>query len=250
MMKFLPLLCLLPTTTTGFAAPNSSPDVKQAEQRQPWEFGRFVQQSSKFVSLPNPFKSNEAAVTIQPGDMLWTPSPASSSFSFGPLDDVVMGGVSSSNFDNDSGTWKGTVTDANNGGFIGIRSFPTFQWDMQDCKGVELKLKGGQGKRFKVVLRDSTEFNGICWTTSIDVGQPSFMNLFAQNGGDGVTTVRIPFEKQIPTVFAKTVPNETFNKNSVVGVQVALSKFEYDGDLNPKFSLGDVELQILEIKAY
>eukprot|EP00545_Synedropsis_sp_CCMP1620_P005604 CAMPEP_0119005408 /NCGR_PEP_ID=MMETSP1176-20130426/1701_1 /TAXON_ID=265551 /ORGANISM="Synedropsis recta cf, Strain CCMP1620" /LENGTH=252 /DNA_ID=CAMNT_0006957213 /DNA_START=23 /DNA_END=781 /DNA_ORIENTATION=- len=252
MIKLLPLLLLLPTTVTAFAA-NSSPRNKstalKAEQaRQPWEFGRFVKQSSKFVSLPNPFRRSSNEVKIEPGEILWTPS--SSSFSFGPLDDVVMGGVSSSNFDNDSGSWKGTVTDANNGGFIGIRSFPAFQWDMQSCQGIELKLKGGQGKRFKVVLRDSAEFNGICWTTSIDVGEASFMKLFNKQSGDGVTTVRIPFQKQIPTLFAKTVPNETFNKQSVVGVQVALSKFEYDGDLNPKFALGDVELQILEIKAY
>lgn len=207
-----------------------------------------MKQSSKFVSLPNPFQSTSAAVPIQPGEVLWT--PASSAFSFGPLDDVVMGGVSSSTFDNDSGVWKGTVTDANNGGFIGIRSFPSFQWNMEGCKGIELKLKGGQGKRFKVVVRDSTEFNGVCWTTSIDVGEASFMKLFKGRDENGVTTVRIPFDKQVPTIFAKTVPDETFNKQSVVGVQVALSKFEYDGDLNPKFSLGDVELQIQEIKAY
>lgn len=76
------------------------------------------------------------------------------------------------------------------------------------------------------------------------------MKLFDSKNNDGVTTVRIPFNKQIPTLFAKTVPDEAFQKESVVGVQLAYSKFEYDGDLNPKFAVGDVELQILEIKAY
>lgn len=165
-----------------------------------------------------------------------------------------MGGASSSTFDNVSGTWTGQVTDANNGGFIGIRSFPACQWDMSACQGIEFKLRGGKlGKRFKVVIRDSTDFNGVCWTTSVDIGgglPKLFRNAMNQDGGETTTTVRIPFDKQIPTIFAKTVPGKSFQKDSVMGVQLAYSKFEYDGDLNPKFEVGDVELQILEIKAY
>jgi hypothetical protein len=46
------------------------------------------------------------------------------------------------------------------------------------------------------------------------------------------------------------VPDQTFRKDNVVGVQLAYSKFEYDGDLNPNFCLGAVDLEILEMRAY
>ena len=228
----------------------ASGDEQQATvDRQPWDAFRFVRQSSKFMSMPFGKKQQQ---TVQPGTVLWTPSSSTNAFSMAPLDDVVMGGASSSSFDNDTGLWRGQVTDANNGGFIGIRSTPTFEWNMDACKGIQLKLKTSSDRkqRFKFVLRDSADFNGICWTTSIDVGgvNSGAMKLFSPQ--KDITTIRIPFEKQIPTLFARTVPDQTFLKDNVVGVQLAYSKFEYDGDLNPNFSLGEMDLQILEISAY
>jgi len=216
------------TPTSGFAA-----------ERRPWEALRFLQQSSKFVSLP--FLGGTAEEkSVRAGETLWTAGDASNSFTMAPLDDVVMGGASASTFDSNTGTWSGTVTDANNGGFIGIRSTPGFQWDCTSCKGLEWKLKlGGEAKgvkRFKFVLRDSSEFNGITWTTSVDL-KP------------GMNTVKMPFDKQVPALFARTVPDQTFQKDNVVAVQVSFSKFEYDGDMNPKFSLGDIKLQLLELRA-
>lgn len=175
---------------------------------------------------------------IGPGETLWSPSSSDNIFSFAPLDDVVMGGASSSTVDNNTGMWTGTVTDANNGGFVGIRSTPLrngMSLDMSGCKGVELRLRKGSGQRFKFVVRDSTEFNGICWTTEFDAGSSS---------------VRIPFSKQVPTVFAKTVPGSTFDDENVVGFQLAYSKFGFDGQLNKKFQLGDFALQILELRSY
>jgi hypothetical protein len=240
----LTLLLIIPSTTVAFA--NKAPS--EAAQRRPWEFGRFVRQSSKFVS---PFPQRVTGSKIQPGEVLWEPS-SNSALSFGPLDDVVMGGASSSTFDNNNGVWRGTVTDANNGGFIGFRSYPTQKWDMRDCRGIEVKLRGGSGKRFKFGMRDSPDFNGICWTTSFVAGGNPVLKLFesSNKAGDGSMTIKIPFNKQVPTRFARIVPNQTFDKTSVSGIQLAYSKFEYDGDLNPNFSLGDVELQILSIKAY
>ena len=148
-----------------------------------------------------------------------------------------MGGGSSSNIDNNTGIWSGTVTEANNGGFVGVRSTP-FQGalDMSECKGIEIRFRQGSGKRFKFVVRDSTDFNGICWTTSFD----------AKNNG----TECIPFSGQIPTVFAKTVSGSSFKVNGVVGLQFAYSKFEYDGELNRNFDTGKFVLQIVELKAY
>lgn len=215
--------------------------TSSAKERKPWEFLRFVSQSSKFVTPPTlPFiggGTKESTRKIKPGDIIWAPSSSDNFCNFAPLDDVVMGGASSSTVDNNTGMWTGTVTDANNGGFVGIRSTPFrngLSLDVSDCKGVELRLRKGDGKRFKFVVRDSTEFNGICWTTEFDAG----------------SVIRIPWAKQIPTIFAKTVNGKNFDDEKVVGFQVAYSKFEYDGQLNKKFQLGDFALQIMELKAY
>lgn len=62
--------------------------------------------------------------------------------------------------------------------------------------------------------------------------------------------IRIPFQKFKPTRFANIIDNETFRRDNVVGLQITYSKFEYDGKLNEKFSIGNVELQLLCIKAY
>ena len=152
-----------------------------------------------------------------------------------------MGGASSSSFDSSDGIWKGTCTDANNGGFIGLRSTPSQSWNMRTCKGLAWKIKlnssDKKARRYKFVLRDSTEFNGITWTTIAEL-KP------------GVNTVRIDFAKQVPALLARTVPGKTFQKESVNAVQIAYSKFEYDGALNPNFALGDIELQLLELRAF
>jgi hypothetical protein len=178
-----------------------------------------------------------------------------------------MGGASSSAIDNNTGIWRGKVTDANNGGFVGIRSTPfknEISLDMRECEGIELKLRLGDRKRFKFVVRDTTEFNGICWTTAFDAAAPlsgksdifgSFGNLLDNssdndNTKEKSTIIRLPFAKQVPTIFAKTVSGKTFDAKNVVGVQLAYSKFEFDGKLNQNFQLGYFSLQILEIKAY
>lgn len=218
---------ILPVIVSGFAA-----------ERKPWDAIRFVQQSIKFVTVPF-VSGNTSSRNVKKGDVLWkVEDNLRNSFTMAPLDDVVMGGASSSTFESKTGIWSGSVTDANNGGFIGIRSTPAFQWNIQSCRGLEWKIKSYQPSltRVKFVLRDSTEFNGITWTTSVNV-QP------------GMNSVRMLFDKQVPALFAKTIPDQTFRKENVCAVQVAYSKFEYDGKLNPKFELGDVRLQLLELRA-
>lgn len=216
--------------------------VGLATERKPWNAVRFIQQSSKFISLPFIPKKNNEIQNIEKGTVLWKADDIRNNiFTMAPLDDVVMGGASSSTFDSNTGIWSGIVTDANNGGFIGIRSTPSFIFNMNNnnnCNGIEWKLNSYEKtiKRFKFVIRDSIEFNGITWTTSIDI-KP------------GMNTVRINFNKQIPALFAKTVDGQTFQKNNVVGFQIAYSKFEYDNKMNPKFQLGNIKLQLLELRA-
>ena len=234
---FRPASRTSPTVTELYAESDAS------VERQPWDALRFIRQSSRFIRPPNPFRTAGAAQVVKPGDVIWSAGDdkaAGPKMAWAPLDDVVMGGVSSSEFDNNTGMWGGTVSSSNSGGFVGIRTTPFDPpLDMTGCKGIEFKLRGGDGKRFKAVVRDSTEFNGVCWTSSFDAPRN-------RNGG----TVRLPFDKQVPTIFANTVQGKTFLANNVVGFQLAYSKFEYDGGLNPKFALGDFSLQLVEVKTY
>jgi hypothetical protein len=200
-------------------------------ERVPWDWKRFLSQSSKFVELPSLPKKSEAARVLSPDD------------SFGelqlfPLDDVVMGGASASTFDNDSRRWTGEVTALNSGGFVGIRCKSIGPLDLSATTGVVLKVRpDGTERRFKFVLRDSTDFNGICWTASFTVGSPSLTSLVASVVGSDISeSVHIPYDTLVPTIFAKTVPEVSLDLANVVGVQIALSTFEYDGGLNPLFS--------------
>jgi len=253
---------LLVTTWThglvhGFANPSdgwkSRPAVPELQQessriapsdRTPWDAVRFIKQSSKFIDV-NPFKKAASTVVVQPGDALWSAGGDDNKFSWSPLDDVVMGGASESSFDAATGIWSGTVTSANNGGFVGIRTKSSFVLDMGQCQGMELKLRSGNGRRFKFVVRDSADFNGVCWTTGFNT--PKIGGVF--NIG-GTEKVRIPFAKQVPTIFARTVPDQVFDVRNVVALQLAYSKFEFDGDLNPNFELGEFSTQIIEVRAY
>lgn len=211
------------------------------ENRVPWEWQRFIKQSSKFIELPS-LSSTSGARALSAGE------------SFGdlklfPLDDVVMGGASASSFDNDSRRWKGEVTSVNSGGFVGIRCKTLSPLDLSATQGVELKLKpDGKERRYKCVLRDSNDFNGICWTASFTVGslQGKLASLFT----NGVETVRIPHESLVPTIFAKTVPDVRIDLTNIVGLQLALSKFEYDGGLNPLFTDGSFELDVVDVATF
>ena len=150
-------------------------DTKEKQQkqqpRQAWNVLRFVQQSSKFAAFPSLLPRKPPTQSrIQPGQVLWQPS-SKQFFEWAVLDDVIMGGVSASTVDNASGLWKGMVTDANNGGFVGIRSTPNVQLDLTACRGLEWTLAAtpNMPRRLKVVVRDSTDFNGIAWTASVEV---------------------------------------------------------------------------------
>ena len=227
-----------------------------SKKKEKWDPIRFLSQSSKFVSFPKPpLPGMNRPIQVSPGEVVWSSSNTGTSsgklrkFQFAPLDDVVMGGVSSSTFQN--GKWSGTVSDSNSGGFVGIRSTPFANpLDMSSCQGIELKMKGCQDKVFKAVLRDSTDFNGICWTAAFGGKPKGGLNLFGGAGGDAERTVRIQFEDLIPTIFARTVPGQNLNKRTIEGFQIAFSKFLFDGELNEGFSLGDFELELLEVKAY
>ena len=210
--------------------------------REPWNFFRFVQQSSQFIRPPPlfPFSSlsRDSQKRYFPGDSL-------NEILFAPLDDVVMGGASASTYDSRSRLWKGYVTDVNNGGFLGIRSKPFAQTlDLSQCQGVVFKLRLREPSRsklrFKVGVRDSTDFNGLVWNASFDL-----------QGNDKVETVRIPFSKLMPNRFASRVPvTKPLQTDRIAALQLVYSKFEYDGDLNPNFLLGNIEVVVEYVGVY
>lgn len=57
----------------------------------------------------------------------------------------------------------------------------------------------------------------------------------------------LPFDDFVPTLFAKSVTGKRLNKDAVNTFQITLSKFEYDGELNPAFKAGPFELLIESI---
>lgn len=59
--------------------------------------------------------------------------------------------------------------------------------------------------------------------------------------------VKIPWSKLKPTRFAKTIVTGAFDTKKVSAIQLTLSKFEYDGGLNPNFKEGSFRLEVEQI---
>ncbi|MBV6623383.1 MAG: CIA30 family protein [Rivularia sp. (in: Bacteria)] len=160
---------------------------------------------------------------------------------WGAVDDVVMGGVSQSNIrlSSDTAVFSGNVSTENSGGFASVRTKnfdPSF--NLSGYKGIEIRVKG-DGKRYKFILRTETNWDGIGYCYSFDTQTDAWIN------------VKIPFTDLIPVFRAKTVRDApTIDVNKICSFQLMLSKFEYDGGLNPNFSAGNFALEVETIKAY
>ncbi len=160
---------------------------------------------------------------------------------WGAVDDVVMGGVSESNIQLVEATalFAGNVSTANSGGFASVRTknfSPPF--DLSGYEGIELRVRG-DGKRYKLFLRTDTRWDGVGYSYSFDTEANTWIN------------VRIPFAELIPVFRAKIMKDcPPIDKSQISSFQLMLSKFEYDGELNPNFSPGSFVLQVESIKAY
>lgn len=225
--------------------------VPTAAMAQPWDLGRFAR-TTLFFNGPdtvlqqlNPLQRFSAPTQLRSGDVLW--SAAAPRLTFGPLDDVVMGGVSESTFRTSDGVgiFSGTISTENNGGFAGCRSKAvTPALDLSSCTGLKLLIKG-DGKLYKFIVRDSYDWNGIAWAQAFDSAKS-----VSAAGVDGYEEVRLPFAAFVPTLFARRVPGVKLNTRELNTVQLTLSKFEYDSALNPRFSEGAFELRVQQIAAY
>jgi hypothetical protein len=175
---------------------------------------------------------------------------------WGALDDVVMGGVSDSRMEpmateinsNDPNNvqegavvFRGTVRTENNGGFCSTRTknmAPPL--DLSSYDGLVLRVKG-DGQRFKFLIRTDAGFDTVGYSTSFDTEKGAWED------------VRLPFSEFTPVFRAKTLsPEEAepLDASNIVSVQMMLSKFEYDGELNPNFTPGAFELPIGSICTY
>ena len=157
------------------------------------------------------------------------------------VNDVVMGGLSQSNIRlvEKRAVFSGIVSTDNNGGFASVR---TRNFDsplnLADYEGIELRVQG-DGKRYKFIARCEGAWDGIGYCYSFDTVYNYWI------------TVRVPFAELIPVFRAKTVTEAgTFESSKVYSLQLMLSKFEYDGALNQKFSSGVFGLEVEYIKAY
>lgn len=160
---------------------------------------------------------------------------------WGALDDVVMGGVSASQFylKEHSALFTGTVSTANSGGFASIRTrnlAPPL--NLQGYTGLQLRLRG-DGQRYKCFLRSDPAWDGIGYAISFDTVPDEWI------------TVTLPFSHFIPVLRARTVADAPpLNLGQIYSLQLMLSKFEYDGALNPHFRPGTFYLEIASICAY
>lgn len=160
---------------------------------------------------------------------------------WGALDDVVMGGVSTSNFQllENSAVFAGNVSTANSGGFASVRTKNfTPPINLSGYQGVELRLKG-DGQRYKIFLRTETTWDGVGYSYSFDTVANTWID------------IRIPFSDLVPVFRAKVVKDcPPIDTSKISSLQLMLSKFEYDGALNPKFTPGGFALEVEAIKAY
>lgn len=160
---------------------------------------------------------------------------------WGAVDDVVMGGVSESSIQlvENTALFSGNVSTANSGGFVSVRTknFET-PLNLTGYKGIELRVKG-DGKRYKFFIRTDPKWDGVAYSYSFDTEPNNWI------------TVRIPFESLVPVFRAKTMDfADPLELSKISSVQLMLSKFEYDKELNPKFEPGGFTLQVEAIKAY
>jgi Complex I intermediate-associated protein 30 (CIA30) len=214
-----------------------------------WDLGRFLQTLNYFEVLPilSWVQKMFGAATPPP-----PPSHAGLVFDFrasthplsqtwGALDDVVMGGVSASTLQQDpeGARFTGNVSTSNSGGFASVRT-RNFEppLDLSGQLGLTLRIKG-DGNRYKFLIRDQESWDSVAYAYAFDTVAGEWQD------------IRIPFAELIPVFRAKTVKDATaLNAGCLRSLQLMLSKFEYDGILNPHFEPGAFALLVQSIQVF
>mmetsp|Transcript_4485 Transcript_4485/g.12229 ORF Transcript_4485/g.12229 Transcript_4485/m.12229 type:complete len:618 (-) Transcript_4485:2455-4308(-) len=163
---------------------------------------------------------------------------------WGVIDDVVMGGVSESKLrlseDSQAALFAGMVSTNNRGGFASVRSASLetpLNLSRAGFKAFRLRVRG-DGQRYKFIVRCDQKWDGVAYCYSFDTRRGEWMDVI------------VSFAHLRPVFRASTLRDgTTFRADSVHSFQLMLSKFEYDGDLNPSFQAGPFALELREIEA-
>ncbi len=207
-----------------------------------WNLKRFADTLNFFGALPivSLFQTTPQIKIKMKNNTVFdftTPNPEQASV-WGCLDDVVMGGVSQSNFviQANSALFTGLVSTDNSGGFVSVRT-RNFEppIDLSSGNSILIKVKG-DGNRYKFFLRDNSGWDSIAYSHSFDTILDEWID------------ISMPFEEFIPVFRAKSLTNvPPLALNSIRSMQIMLSKFEIDGKLNPAFRSGRFALEIARI---
>ena len=114
---------------------------------------------------------------------------------FAPIDDVVMGGLSSSRLAQTApgiAAFEGTVSLENRGGFASVRTKPR-EWDTQGAKEFVLRLRG-DGKRYRFNVRTPTGPDAFRYEASLDLPEGTW------------TEVEVPIAELRGKAFGQSVP--------------------------------------------
>ncbi len=225
-----------------------------------WDLGRFVQTLSYFEEIPviswvqkmmqpstpppPPIMQAQASGDVMLFDFRLANSsqtdlsPLDLSKTWGAVDDVVMGGTSASGIvaASEGAVFRGNVSTANSGGFVSVRT-RNFEpaLDLSMAQGLKLRVRG-DGQRYKFLLRSDVGWDSVAFAFAFDTIADQWI------------TVLVPLAQLKPVFRARTLPSDVVpNLAQVRSLQLMLSKFEYDGALNPKFQAGPFALAIESI---
>ena len=103
---------------------------------------------------------------------------------------------------------------------------------------MKLRVKG-DGQRYKIFIRTESTWDGVGYSYSFDTVANTWLD------------IQIPFTDLVPVFRAKIVKDcPPMDVSKVCSLQLMLSKFEYDGALNPAFNTGFFALEVASIQAY
>jgi Complex I intermediate-associated protein 30 (CIA30) len=214
-----------------------------------WDLGRFLQTlnyfevvpifswiQKMFGAAPSPPPQLQAGLVFD-----FRASTHALSQIWGALDDVVMGGASASTLQQDpeGAKFTGNVSTSNSGGFVSVRT-RNFEppLNLSGQLGLMLRVKG-DGNRYKFLIRDQDSWDSVAYASSFDTVAGEWRD------------VRIPFAELAPVFRAKIVKDApALNPAHLRSLQLMLSKFEYDGVLNPHFEPGAFTLLVQSIQVF
>mgnify|MGYP006272345409 CR=1 FL=1 len=122
---------------------------------------------------------------------------SSSGVAWSNIDDVVMGGHSSSHFSTNAdgtATFSGTVSLADGGGFASARGRLADAADLRAYRALVLRVRG-DGKRYSMRLRNDARGGGIAYAATCEA--PT----------DGWHPVELPFAQFVPKYRGRRVPD-------------------------------------------